>query len=99
MEKAIDIEHRLTEVEERAKSNCHRLDEVEKRQDNLDKLVSTVEVLATREERMESDVVEIKADVKTLTAKPGKRWDGIVDKVVWAVLAAVIAFILGKIGL
>ena len=99
MEKAIDIEHRLTEVEERAKSNSHRIDEVEKRQDNLDKLVSTVEVLATREERMESDVVEMKADVKTLIAKPGKRWDGIVDKVIWAVLAAVIAFILGKVGL
>jgi predicted nucleic acid-binding Zn-ribbon protein len=99
MEKALDVEHRLTEVEERAKSNSHRLDEVEKRQDNLDKLVSTVEVLATREERMESDVVEIKADVKTLTAKPAKRWDGLVDKVIWAVAAAVIAFLLGKVGL
>lgn len=99
MDKALDVEHRLTEVEERAKSNSHRLDEVEKRQDNLDKLVSTVEVLATREERMESDVVEIKADVKTLTAKPAKRWDGLVDKVIWAVAAAVIAFLLGKVGL
>ena len=99
MDKALDVEHRLTEVEERAKSNSHRLDEVEKRQDNLDKLVSTVEVLATREERMESDVVEIKADVKTLTAKPAKRWDGLVDKIIWAVAAAVIAFLLGKVGL
>ena len=48
---------------------------------------------------MESDVKEIKADVKSLNAKPGKRWDSIVDKVIWAVLAAVIAFILGRIGL
>ena len=99
MEKALDVEHRLTEVEERAKSNSHRLDEVEKRQDNLDKLVSTVEVLATREERMEADVVEIKSDVKTLTAKPAKRWDSMVDKIIWAVAAAVIAFLLGKVGL
>ncbi len=30
---------------------------------------------------------------------PKKRWDAIVDKVVWAVLAAVIAFILARIGL
>ena len=30
---------------------------------------------------------------------PKKRWDAIVDKVVWAVLAAVIAFVLAKIGL
>lgn len=31
--------------------------------------------------------------------KPGRRWDGIVDKAVWAVLAAVIAFLLGRLGL
>ncbi len=32
-------------------------------------------------------------------AKPKKRWEVIVDKSVWAVLAAVIAFILARIGL
>lgn len=31
--------------------------------------------------------------------KPVKRWDGIVDKALWAVLAAVIAFLLGRVGL
>ena len=30
---------------------------------------------------------------------PRKRWDNIVDKAIWAVLAAVIAFILAKVGL
>ena len=97
----MDLEHeeRLSKVEERSKSNSHRLDEVEKRQDNLDDLVSSVSVLATKQEHVESDVKEIKADVKTLTDKPGKRWDAIVDKIVWAVLAAVIAFLLGRIGL
>lgn len=32
-------------------------------------------------------------------AKPKKRWEAIVDKSVWAVLAAVIAFVLARIGL
>ena len=32
-------------------------------------------------------------------AGPKKRWEAIVDKAVWAVLAAVIAFLLAKIGL
>ena len=32
-------------------------------------------------------------------AKPGKRWDGMVDKVIWAVCAAVIAYLLAQIGL
>lgn len=95
----INIEHRLTEVEERSKSNTHRLDEVEKRQNDLDKLATSVSLLAEREERVESDVKEIKCDVKTLAEKPGKRYDALVGNVVWAVIAAVIAFILGRIGL
>jgi hypothetical protein len=95
----VQIEHRLTEVEDRSKSNQHRLDELEKRQDNLDDLVSTVKVLAVREEAVENDVKEIKADVKSLTSKPGQRWDSLMDKIIWAVAGAVLAFILAKIGL
>lgn len=95
----INIEHRLTEVEERSKSNKHRIEEVEKRQDNLDELVSTVKVLALREENVEKDVKEIKSDVKNLTDKPGKRWDSLVDKIIWAVAGAVVAFMLSQMGL
>lgn len=94
----IKIEHRLTEVEDRSKSNQHRIDELEKRQDNLDDLVGTVKVLADREERVETDVKEIKDDVKSLTNKPAKRWDSFVDKIIITVAAAVVGFILAKIG-
>lgn len=97
----LDLEHerRLTEIEARSKSNTKRLDDLEERQSNLETLASSVSALAAREERMEDDVKEIKADVKTLTEKPAKRWDAVVDKIVWAVLAALIAFMLGRIGL
>lgn len=97
----MDLEHekRLTEVEARSKSNAHRIDEVERRQDNLDELVGTVKALAVREETVEADVKEIKADVKEINGKPGKRWDALVDKIIWAVAAAVIGFLLARIGL
>lgn len=97
----MDLPHekRLTEVEARSKSNAHRLDAVEKRQDNLDELVGTVKALAVREENMENDVKEIKCDVKSLTEKPGKRWDALVEKVILTVAAAIIGFLLAKIGL
>ena len=97
----MDLEHekRLTEVESRSKSNAHRLDEVERRQNDLDELVGTVKVLATREENVECTVKEIKEDVKSLTGKSGKRWDGLVDKIVWAIAAALLAFVLSRIGL
>lgn len=97
----MDLEHekRLTEVEARSKSNAHRLEEVEKRQDNLDKLVVSVEKLAIKEQNVENDVKEIKTDVKTLTNKSGKRWDGLVDKIILIFATAIVTFVLSKIGL
>ncbi len=95
----LETERRLTAVEERSKSNTHRIDEVEKRQDNFDKLVSSVEVLATRQETVESDVKEIKVDVKALTEKPGKRWENLVWEVVKLLVAALIGFGLAHIGI
>jgi predicted nucleic acid-binding Zn-ribbon protein len=95
----INIEHRLTEVESRSKSNSHRLDEIEKRQDNLDDLVSTVKVLADREERVESDVKEIKTEVKTINSKPAKRWDNLVNQIITILVAAIAGFVLAKFGL
>ena len=52
----MDLQHeeRLTKVEERSKSNQHRLDDVEKRQDKMDELVSAVNVLAVKEQNVET---------------------------------------------
>jgi hypothetical protein len=97
----MDLEHekRLTEVEARSKSNAYRIEELEHRQDNLDELASSVKVLATKQETVETDVKEIKTDVKALTEKPGKRWESIVDKALVTIAAAVIGFVLARLGL
>lgn len=97
----MDLEHekRLVQVEDRSQSNSHRIDDLERRQDNLDELVGTVKVLAVREESVENDVKEIKADVKSLTEKPAKKYDNLVDKIIYLIVAAVIGFLLARIGL
>lgn len=93
-----EFEHRLTDVEARSKSNSHRLDEMERRQDNLDELVGTVKVLAVREETVENTVKEIKTDVKNLTGKAGQRWESLINQIITIVVAAIAGFILAKIG-
>ena len=85
-------EHRVTELET-------RVDIMEGRQDNLDKLVTSVISMTKEQEHIKADVTEIKKNVKELTAKSGRRWDDLVDKIVWAILAAVIAFFLVRLGL
>ena len=42
---------------------------------------------------------ELNQKLSELEAKPAKRWEGLVEKALWAVCAAVIAFLLGRIGL
>ena len=94
----MEYEHRLTEVEDRTKSNTKRIADIEKRQNDLDELVSTVKVLAVREENVEIDVKEIKSDVKSLTNKPAQRWEAVVEKVILVVVAAIVGFILAQFG-
>lgn len=42
---------------------------------------------------------ELTVMVKELSGKAGKRWDSLMEKALWAVCAAVIAFLLGRVGL
>ena len=95
----MEHERRLTECEERAKSNTKRLDKLEKHQDELFELATSVKLLAEKEQNVENDVKEIKSDVKTLASKPAKRWDSMVDKVIATLAAAIIGFVLAKLGL
>jgi predicted nuclease with TOPRIM domain len=95
----METEHRLTQLEERSKSNSHRIDELEKRQDNLEELTGTVKVLAVREQNVENDVKEIKNDVKALTNKPVKRWENLSEKIILTIASAVVGFILAKFGI
>ena len=97
----MDLEHekRLTKVEDRSKANERRIEDIEKRQDNLDELVGTVKALAVKEERVESDVKEIKNDVKTLTGKSGQKWDNLVSQIISILAAAILGFILARFGL
>lgn len=96
----MDLEHerRLTEVEERSKSNRHRMDKIEAKQNLLEELVSSVKVLATRQENVENDVKEIKSSVKAIEIKPGKRWETIVETAIGFVVAAFLGFIFARIG-
>ena len=95
----LTLEHRLSAVEDRSKSNSHRLTDVEKRQGELGELVTSISLIAQRQDSMERDVCEMKEDVKTLIRKPGRRFDGIVDKCLLVLVAALVGYVLVRLGL
>lgn len=96
----------LAEVDARSKSNTHRLDALEQTTQALNKLATSVEVMAAELKRQGTDVEEIKRDVTNIggkvhamEVKPGKRWESIVDKLIWCVVGAVLALLLTRLGL
>ena len=90
VEFSMDLEHeqRLTAVEERSKSNSHRLDKVEASTAAINRLATSMEVMASRQEQVADTVDRLDGKVTALEGKPGKRWDGFVEKLIWAVAAA-----------
>ena len=98
MEQPLDMEHRMTAVEDRSKSNTLRLNRLEENTAVLNRLATAVEVMATKQDTMGESVERLETKVDTLESKPGKRWDGLVDKLILTVAAALIGFLLAQLG-
>lgn len=95
----VEFEHRLTETESRSRSNTHRINELSVQIEAVNKLATSVAVMAEQLKTMNENVDALTGKVDVLEAKPGKRYDELAGKVIWAVAAALIAFALGRIGL
>lgn len=96
----MDLEHerRLAEVEARSKSNSHRIDNLEKSTEAINRLATSMEVMVEKQDRVAKTVDKLDGKVTALEAKPGKRWDATVDKVILAVVAALVGFVLAQLG-
>lgn len=93
------IAQQLAAVEQRAKSNTHQIEDLKKRQDDLDRLVTAMATMEQKQTDMESDLKEIKTDVKALTDKPGKRWEQLVGTIITVLVGAVLGVLLAKVGI
>lgn len=87
------------QTEDRSLRNEGRIKKLETDQKALMELTASVRELAADQANMKKDIGEIKDDVQALTDKPAKRWDNLVDKIVWAIAAAVVAYLLAGAGL
>ena len=89
----------LVECEQRSKSNTKRIDRLEENYDALNKLTTSVEVMASKMDSMSKSLDKVNTRLSEQEAKPGKRWEAVVEKVIFLVIGAVIAFLFAKLGL
>ena len=92
-------EHRLTAVEDRSKSNTHRIDRLEKTTSALNSLATSVAVMANEQKRMGENLEKVTEAIETIEAKPGKRWESITEKIILCVVAALVGAALAHFGL
>lgn len=95
----VQMEQRLTAVEQRCKSNGHRIDKIEEQQEALNKLATSVALMTQEQKDIKEDILEVKKDVKSLASVPAKRWNDVVEKIVWLVIGGAVAALLAQAGL
>lgn len=91
------IKHQQTE--DRSVRNEGRIKKLEEENKALHDLATSVAVMAQQLKTMNANVSTLAGEVEELKDKPAKRWESFVEKLIWAVAAAVIGFALARIGL
>lgn len=79
------------------------LEKMDEKNDRLVEKVESIKECVTAQLQTMNELNERgkqnRAKIEALEAKPGKRWESIVEKAIWAACAAVIAFLLAQLGL
>lgn len=89
----------MKEIEQRSKSNTKRLDEHDKKIEELSDVYIALTKTNDKVENIETDVKDIKSDIKEIKDKPGKRLDQIIGYILSALLCGLVGYFLAKIGL
>ena len=104
MEAALNAEHRLTEVEQRSKSNSHRIDKLEPIVEEIHTMSNTMvqlvqEVKHTNEavSTIDKKVDRMDSRVDEMEKAPAKKWDRVKDKLLDLVLGAMVGFLIAGI--
>ena len=101
MEHALDIEHRLTSLEQRSKSNSHRIDKLEPIVEEIHTMSNTMvqlvqEVKHTNEAvgTIDKKVDRMDSRVDEIEKAPAKRAINAKEKIVDTVLGVVVGFLI-----
>jgi chromosome segregation ATPase len=90
----LDVEHRLTEVEDRSKSNTRRLDEHDEKLKENRELIGAIKELAVETKYMREDLNETIDRLDKLESKEIDKW----DKFKWLIVAGLVTIVLGYLA-
>ena len=88
-----EIAVKLEDHEHEIGSLKHRMKAAEEANHALNRLATAVEVMATKQDTMGESVDRLETKMDSLEAKPGKRWEGLIDKILLVLAGAFVAWI------
>lgn len=97
----LEYEHRLTEVEQRTKSNTHRLDnlepiigEIHTMSNTMVQLVQEVKYTHEGVKSMDTKVERIESRVDEIEKAPAKKWNSTKESIFNNIIGAVVGFLI-----
>lgn len=94
-----DVALKLQETTDRSIRNEGRIKKLEEENGTLHSLATSVAVMAEQMKQMNKSVTTLTEEMEEMKEKPGKRWDSLIDKIIWGVAGAILAYFLSQIGL
>ena len=88
---------RIVEVEQRSKSNTHRIDALETNYEALRKITSSIEVMAVKMQNISEKVDTLNAKVSKVEEVPAARWNLVIDKLLTGLVGALAGAIVAAI--
>ena len=94
-----EVALKLQETTDRSLRNEGRIKKLEGEHQVLQKLATSVAVMAEQIKTRNGNVVTLTAKVDKLEEKPAKRWDNLVGQIITLIIAGVVGFFLARIGM
>lgn len=77
----------------------HRMDEAEKTTNTIRQLATSVAVLAEQIKTMNGNLTTLTGKVEALEAEPAKKWRFVVEKSIYFIVGAILAYVFTQVGL
>lgn len=101
---ADNLDVKMAEVDQRARSNTRRIDKLEQSTDALHDLTAAVREMVTKQDytTKQLDKLDAKVDgidnrMDAVEQKPAKKWEGIVEKALAAIVGALVAIAMAAV--
>lgn len=98
-EHEVEFAQQLAEVDARSRSNTKRLDKLEELTEVVHELATTMKLMAEKQDRTAKTVERLDVKITTLEQEPAKKWKTVVEKMLATAAAAIVGFVLAKLGI